>query len=53
LINRSYTVQYTADLTRTNWLTLTNLVATMPVLTVTDVAPPSNTNRFYRLLLNP
>jgi hypothetical protein len=53
LVNRNYTLQYTGDLGRPNWITLTNLTAVLPVLTVTDTAAPANTNRFYRLILNP
>ena len=53
LVNRNYTLQYTGDLGSTNWITLTNLTAALPVLTVTDPGPPVNTNRFYRLSLNP
>ena len=54
LLNRNYTVQYTGDLgNSSDWVTLTNLTAALPVLTVTDTAAPVNTNRFYRLILNP
>jgi hypothetical protein len=53
LVNRNYTLQYTGDLGNPNWITLTNLTAALPVLTVTDTAAPANTNRFYRLRLNP
>jgi hypothetical protein len=53
LVNRNYTLQYTGDLGNPNWITLTNLTAALPVLTVTDTAAPANTNRFYRLMLNP
>jgi hypothetical protein len=53
LVNRNYTLQYTGDLAGTNWITLTNLTAGLPVLTVTDPGPPTSTNRFYRLVLNP
>jgi len=52
LVNRNYTLQYTGDLGSPNWITLTNLTAALPVLTVTDTAAPANTNRFYRLILN-
>jgi CotH kinase protein/Concanavalin A-like lectin/glucanases superfamily/Lamin Tail Domain len=53
LLNRNYTVQYIGDLTRTDWITLTNLTATLPVVSVTDTTAPANTNRFYRVILNP
>jgi hypothetical protein len=53
LVNRNYTLQYNGDLSSTNWITLTNLTAALPVLTVTDPGPPVDTNRFYRLSLNP
>jgi hypothetical protein len=53
LVNRNYTLQYTGDLGNTNWTTLTNLTSALPVLTVTDTTAPANTNRFYRLMLNP
>ena len=53
LVNRNYTLQYNGDLSSTNWITLTNLTAALPVLTVTDPGAPANTNRFYRLILNP
>ena len=44
---------HTGDLGNPSWTTLTNLTAALPVLTVTDTAAPANTNRFYRLMLNP
>jgi hypothetical protein len=50
---RNYTVQWTADLANPVWTTLTNLTATLPTLTVTDAGAPANTNRFYRIILNP
>ena len=53
LLNRNYSVQYNNDLTTTNWVTFTNLTATLPTLTVTDTSAPANTNRFYRVILNP
>jgi hypothetical protein len=53
LVNRNYTVQYTDNLGSPNWIQLTNLTAAQTVLTVTDPALPANTNRFYRLMLNP
>ena len=53
LVNRNYTLQYTGDLSNTNWTTLTNLTSALPVLTMTDTTAPANTNRFYRLMLNP
>jgi hypothetical protein len=53
LVNRNYTLQYTGNLGSPNWITLTNLTAAQPVLTVTDPGPPASTNRFYRLKLNP
>jgi hypothetical protein len=52
LVNRNYTLQYIGDLGGTNWITLTNLTAAQPVLTVTDPGPIVSTNRFYRLILN-
>jgi hypothetical protein len=52
-MNRPYRVQYTSDLGGTNWITLTNVTATMPVLTVTDMSASGGTNRFYRAILNP
>jgi hypothetical protein len=53
LLNRTYTVQSIDDLQRTNWVTLTNVTATTPVLTLTDTSISTGTNRFYRVLLNP
>jgi hypothetical protein len=53
LLNRNYSVQYNSDLTTTNWVTFTNLTATLPTVTVTDNSAPANTNRFYRIILNP
>ncbi|SPE60739.1 hypothetical protein SBV1_480022 [Verrucomicrobia bacterium] len=53
LLNRNYTVQRTDNLATPNWATLTNLTSTLPVMTVTDMAPPANTNAFYRIILNP
>jgi hypothetical protein len=53
LLNRNYTVQWTDNLATTNWITLTNLTSTLPVVTVTDTTPPASTNRFYRIILNP
>jgi hypothetical protein len=52
LLNRNYTVQYTGDLARPNWQTLTNLTSTTPVLTVLDPEITA-TNRFYKVILNP
>jgi len=46
-------VQRTDNLATPNWATLTNLTSTLPVMTVTDMAPPANTNAFYRIILNP
>jgi hypothetical protein len=51
-VNRNYALQYIGDLGGTNWITLTNLTAAQPVLTVTDPGPIVSTNRFYRLILN-
>ena len=53
LLNRNYTVQYNGDLTTTNWLTLTNLTVTTPVMTVMDMGGFTAANRFYRVVLNP
>jgi CotH protein/lamin tail-like protein/Ig-like domain-containing protein/chitobiase/beta-hexosaminidase-like protein len=53
LLNQPYKVQYIDDLSRTNWTTLTNVVATSPVLTVTDISATTGTNRFYRVVLGP
>jgi hypothetical protein len=53
LVNRSYAIQYCSDLREGNWSTLTNLIATAPVLTVTDTGVSSQTNRFYRAVLIP
>jgi hypothetical protein len=53
LLNRNYSVQWNSDLGITNWVTFTNLTATLPTLTVTDTSAPANTNRFYRIVLNP
>jgi hypothetical protein len=52
LLDRNYTVQWNANLSTTNWTTLTNLTATAFSVTVTDTAA-LNTNRFYRIILNP
>ncbi len=51
LLNRNYTVQYNGDLNTTNWLTLTNLTTTTPVMTVIDPEASTHTNRFYRVVL--
>jgi len=40
LVNRNYTLQYTGNLGSPNWITLTNLTAALPVLTVTDPGRP-------------
>jgi hypothetical protein len=53
LLNRNYTVQWSGDLGSTNWTTLTNLTSTLPTVSVTDAAAPANTNRYYRIILNP
>jgi len=53
LLNRNYTVQYNGALNTANWLTLTNLTATAPEITVFDPAGFTSTNRFYRAVLNP
>jgi hypothetical protein len=46
-------VQWTDNLATTNWITLTNLTTTLPTMTVTDASAPADTNRFYRIILNP
>ena len=53
LVNQNYTVQWTGDLASANWTLLTNLTSTLPTTTVTDPAAPANTNRFYRIIMNP
>jgi hypothetical protein len=53
LLDQNYTVQWTGDLSGTNWTTLTNLTANLPTMPVTDAGAPANTNRFYRIILNP
>jgi hypothetical protein len=53
LLNQNYTVEWTGDLASTNWTKLTNLTSTLPTMSVTDTAAPANTNRFYRIILNP
>jgi hypothetical protein len=53
LLNKNYTVQWTGDLAGTHWTTFTNVTSTLPTMTVTDVSAPANTNRFYRIVLNP
>jgi hypothetical protein len=53
LLDRNYTVQYNGDLSTTNWQFLTNLTTASPVVTIFDPSAPSQTNRFYRLILNP
>ncbi len=52
LLNRNYSVEYSSDLTGTNWVTFTNLTATLPTQTVTDTSA-AHGNRFYRVILNP
>jgi len=53
LLNRNYSVQWTDNLATTNWTMLTNLTSTLPTITVTDTTVTANTNRFYRIILNP
>jgi hypothetical protein len=53
LLNQNYTVQWSGNLASVNWTTLTNLTCTQPTMTVTDNTGPANTNRFYRIILNP
>jgi len=53
LQNRNYTVQWTDDLAKNNWVTLTNLTSTAFTVMVRDPAAPTNANRFYRIVLNP
>ena len=53
LVHRNYTVQCIDDLRRTNWVTLTNVTAATPVLTLIDSSIAAGSNRFYRVLLNP
>jgi hypothetical protein len=53
LLDRNYTVQYSGDLSTTNWQFLTNLTTACPVVTICDPSAPSPTNRFYRVILNP
>ena len=44
-----YTVQASADLTAMNWVTLTNVAATLePIVVISDVEPGSG-KRFYRI----
>ena len=52
LIARSYTLESADNLTTPNWLPVTNLLTTAPVVYATDSAPPSAA-RFYRVRLNP
>src|SRR5581483_6559960 len=52
-IGVSYTVQYTDNLESAAWQPLTNFIATSPNATFTDAAVPLETNRFYRILVNP
>jgi hypothetical protein len=51
--NRSYMLQYKADLSGTNWLTLaSNILAASTTASVTD-HPALGTSRFYRVGLQP
>ena len=52
LLNRNYSVEYSSDLTGTNWVTFTNLTATLPTQTATDTSATHGI-RFYRVILNP
>jgi Lamin Tail Domain/CotH kinase protein len=52
LINRNYNVLFRDNLNGGTWQPLTNLTSTTPVLRATDTAP-SNTNRFYQVILTP
>jgi uncharacterized repeat protein (TIGR03803 family) len=51
IANQVYQVQFTSDLTQTNWSLLTTLTATGPTASATD--SPGATNRFYRVVLLP
>ncbi|HWD91524.1 MAG TPA: lamin tail domain-containing protein [Verrucomicrobiae bacterium] len=53
LIDRNYTVLFNDSLNGGAWQTLTNLTSTTPVLREADTSAPANTNRFYRVLLDP
>ena len=53
LLNRNYSLQWTDNLLNTNWVTLTNLTVSTPIVSVTDTTAPADTNRFYRVILNP
>jgi len=47
-----YAVQYNADLTTTNWITLTNITASGALQTFTDGAATNNAS-FYRVIATP
>jgi hypothetical protein len=47
LTNFTYCVQYKTNLTDPNWITLPNIPATNPVMTVTNTAGPGH--QFYRI----
>ncbi|MGA2543899.1 MAG: CotH kinase family protein [Verrucomicrobiota bacterium] len=53
LLDRNYTVEYSGDISTTNWQFLTNLTAVSAVVSICDPSAPSPTNRFYRVILNP
>ena len=53
LLNQNYSVQWNGSLATTNWVTLTNLTAMLPTMTVTDTTTSANSNRFYRVIMNP
>jgi hypothetical protein len=53
LTNLNYRVEYTDDLTATNWTTLTNFTATASAFTFTDPTAETNTSRFYRVTVKP
>jgi hypothetical protein len=51
--NKSYRVDWCADLTTNAWTALTNVVGSGGVMTATDAGAASLARRFYRLVLTP
>ncbi|MDQ6631345.1 MAG: hypothetical protein M3Y82_06260 [Verrucomicrobiota bacterium] len=49
MVNASYELQSNTNLGTTNWLTVTNVIATSTNLSVNVIVPPNDPQRFYRV----
>jgi hypothetical protein len=53
LLDQNYAVKWSVNLNAANWTRLTNLTSILTGMTVTDATMFTDTNRFYRVVLNP